>query len=431
MSHQAQTGEGELQKSKSQEDGDTGRRKITAAQARVLFSGICTLIVTVGVARFAYTTLLPVMQQQTWLNEASGGWLATSIYLGYMCGVLLAASTNSLERKYRLLRLYLVLSVLTSVAMAWTDDLILWSVLRFIAGVCGSGGLILSSGLILKWLIKHNYPGELGIHFSGAGLSIAGAALLVEGMSAFDLNWQEQWIGFAVMAAVFAIPAWFWSPHPGPDNAGATVDTSNDRPPSRTFFLLMLAAYFCAGYGYVVDATFIFDIVERQEALAGQGQIVFLLIGLAATPAVILWDRVARRTGYVKALLMAYLLQIAGIILPVLDNSLTTAMFSALLFGGTFMASVSLVLTMAGRMYPSNPAKMMGKMTLAYGVAQIVAPVLTGVLAQSSGHYDTGLYIAAVVVFIGSLLLMGLLYLEQKEASDEVATETATCCQQK
>lgn len=385
-------------------------------RAKVLFAGICSFIVTVGVARFSYTSLLPIMQAETWLNEAAGGWLATSIYLGYMCGVLLAANTNSLERKYFLLRLYLLLSIVTSFAMVWTDNIIVWSILRFVAGVSGSGGLILASGLILKWLIKNKHRGELGIHFMGAGISIVCTALLVEWMDSLTLNWQSQWLGFAVMAAIFTIPAWFWLPNPGPDNASQGMDTSLDKPPTRFFLLLMLGAYFCAGYGYVVSTTFIVDIIERQEGMAGQGQIIFLLIGLAAIPASILWDRVARNIGYVKALLIAYLVQVIGIILPALMPNMLGAVMSALLFGGSVIACVSLVLTMAGRMYPSNPAKMMGKMTLAYGVAQIIAPVLTGVLAQQIGDYYMGLYLAAGFMLLGSLFLLALLQVEKKEA---------------
>lgn len=384
-------------------------------QIRVMIAGICSLIVTVGVARFSYTSLLPVMQAQTWLNESMGGWLATSNYLGYMCGVLLAASTHSLERKYRLHRLWLIMSVITSIAMAWSENLIVWSVLRFLAGVCGSGGLILASGLILKWLIKHQFRGELGAHFSGIGISIVCAALISEWMGASEMSWELQWYGFTVLAVVFSIPAWFWLPHPGPDLPADQVDTCNDRPPSGLFFGLMLLAYFCAGYGYVVSATFIVDIIERQEALAGQGQMIFLWIGLAAIPTVILWDRVARKTGYVKALMLAYLLQIIGIVLPALISSMAAAVISAVLFGGTFVAIVCMVLTMAGKMYPGNPAKMMGKMTLAYGVAQMLAPAITGVVAQKTGHYNDGLYIAATVVFIGCIVLSVLIQVEKRE----------------
>ena len=59
---------------------------------------------------------------------------------------------------------------------------------------------------------------------------------------------------------------------------------------------------------------------------------------------------------------------------------------------------------MAGRLYPSKPAKLMGKMTLAYGSAQVLAPALTGYLAEVTGQYNIGLYLAAGFVALGALL---------------------------
>jgi MFS family permease len=117
-----------------------------------------------------------------------------------------------------------------------------------------------------------------------------------------------------------------------------------------------------------------------------------------------------------KALFVAYTLQIVGIILPAIDNSLPTIMFSVLLFGGTFIACVSLVLTMAGKFYPSNPAKFMGTMTLAYSIAQIMAPVFTGYLAETFGNYNLGLYFSAGVMLIGSAVLLALLRIESTSA---------------
>ncbi len=386
-------------------------------KSRVYLAGICSLIVTVGVARFAYTPLLPVMQEATGLTESESGWLATSIYMGYMLGVLITANLNNLNYKYLLLRLYLILSIVTSAAMAMTTDIWVWAVLRFIAGVCGSGGLIIASGLILKWLVHNHHRAELGIHFCGIGLSIISAALLVEVMLQLSASWQQQWLAFAVMAAVFAIPAWLWMPHPATDShAGAEI---KDNPPSKTFTLLMLLAYFCAGYGYVVSATFIVDIVEGVESLKGLGPLSFVLVGIGATPAVLIWDRVARKVGYLKALLATYTLNVAGILLPAVSDSLIVIILSTVLFGGTFVACVSLVLTMAGKFFPSNPAKFMGKMTLAYGVSQILAPVITGYLAEEFGNYNLGLYLAAGSMIIGSLLILGLIFLKQNNESQK------------
>jgi len=101
--------------------------------------------------------------------------------------------------------------------------------------------------------------------------------------------------------------------------------------------------------------------------------------------------------------------------------------FGALLFGGTFIGMVSLVLTMAGRYYPTRPAKMMGKMTLSYGVAQIIGPAVTGWLATQLGSYNAGLYVAAAVMLVGTALLLILKVVEKRDAA--AALDLARCAQ--
>ncbi|MBV1787887.1 YbfB/YjiJ family MFS transporter [Marinobacterium sp. D7] len=382
---------------------------------QVLGAGILSLIVTVGVARFAYTPLLPVMLSETPLDTALGGWLASFNYIGYLGGALTAAGVSDLRLKDRLYRFCLLLAVATTAAMALTEHYLLWSILRLIAGFSSAGGLLLASALILNWLIRHQYRSELGIHFIGMGAGIALCSLIVELFAALSFDWRGQWLGFALLAALLAIPAWRWMP--APDTGGRTRagEALVDCPPTPLFNRLLLAAYFCAGWGYVISATFIVDIVARQPGLAASGNWAFLVLGLAAAPAVIVWDRIARRTGYVPALFLAYLVQLLGILLPALSPTLAGALAGAALFGATFIGCVGLVLTMAGRFYPTKPAKLMGRMTLSYGVAQILAPALTGMLAKELGNYDLGLYIAAVVVAVGALLMTLLWRLEQHE----------------
>ena len=96
-------------------------------------------------------------------------------------------------------------------------------------------------------------------------------------------------------------------------------------------------------------------------------------------------------------------------------GGLFAALIGALLFGGTFIGMVSLVLTMAGRYYPTRPAKMMGKMTLSYGAAQIIGPAITGWLATGLGGYAAGLYVASAVMVVGTLLLVVLKLIEKRE----------------
>ncbi|MCU7871890.1 MAG: YbfB/YjiJ family MFS transporter [Candidatus Thiodiazotropha sp. (ex Lucinoma borealis)] len=386
-----------------------------AERLKVLSGGIISLILMLGIARFAYTPLLPIMQEQAGLGLSEGGWLTAINYLGYLCGAIIASSISDLLLKDRLYRIGLVVAVITTLGMGLTENIWLWSFFRFFAGLSSAAGLLLGSGLILNWLIRHGHRSELGIHFSGIGLGIAFGAIAVELMKQ-HFDWREQWLVLTLIGALILIPAWAWLPPPDKTKFTRTGQAMIDAPPSPKFLRLLIAAYFCAGAGYVVSATFIVAIVDQLPGLEGQGSWTFFVLGLAAAPACILWDLVARKIGDINALLAAFVLQTVGILLPVIDSSPTMAIMGAVLFGGTFIGIVSLVLTMAGRYYPTRPAKMMGKMTISYGVAQIVTPAITGILAESSGSYSDGLYLAAAMMTVGSVLIVRLKSLERTEA---------------
>ena len=383
---------------------------------KVMGAGIFSLLLALGVARFAYTPLLPLMQQQAGLGLAEGGWLAAINYAGYLSGALIASLISDLNLKDRLYRIGMVVAIASTLMMGLTTDLWVWLASRYLAGLASAAAMLLGTGLILNWLMRHNHRPELGIHFSGIGLSIAGCSAAVWLMTP-TLDWRTQWLAFSAVACLLIVPALRWLP--APDNSGLTASGRKleDAPPSPLFLRLFMAAYFCAGVGYVVSATFIVAIVNQLPGMAGHGAMIFLAIGIGAAPACISWDFIARYTGELNALILAAILQIVGILLPLAVGGLLPAIFAALLFGSTFVGMVSLVLTMAGRYYPTKPAKMMGKMTISYGAAQILAPAITGWLATQSGHYAGGLWLAAGVMVAGTLLLVVLKGIERRDAA--------------
>lgn len=379
----------------------------------VLAAGVISLILLLGVARFAYTPLIPIMQDQTILNDLSAGWLAAINYAGYMCGALIAASVSNLMLKDTLYRAGLITAIITTAGMALAENTTVWAIMRFFAGLSSAAGLLIGSGLVLNWLMRNNHRRELGIHFMGMGLGIVFTAITVD-MMIGHVNWREQWIILSIAAVILAIPAWRWLPRPHNGTVTTTGEALQDTPPSRRFIWLMMSSYFCAGFGYVISATFTVAMVERLPGLQGMGQQVWLVLGLTAIPAVLIWEQIARKTGTLYALLLCYIIHIFGILVPVFHESLTGAMVSAVLYGCTFIGIVSLVLTMAGRFYPTKPAKLMGKLTLSYGVAQIIAPAAAGMMAEQSGHYNGALIMAAAMMVLGTLLLMLLIATENK-----------------
>jgi predicted MFS family arabinose efflux permease len=385
------------EKSQSREPGQTFQRW------QVLSAGIAALVLTIGIARFAYTPLLPIMHVEAGLSAVAGGWLAAANYAGYLTGALIAVRTKALARKFLMYRGALALGLIGTAGMALTQDAWVWAGLRFIAGLGATGGMLLGSGLILNWLIREGRRPELGLHFAGLGLGITVSGLMVAPLAGL-LAWDEFWLAFGALALVLLVPAWGWMPAPAPVDAPKTFVAPP--PPAPGWMVLMVLAYFCAGVGYVVSATFTVAIVEAVPVFAGLGSWVWCLVGLSAVPGGYLIDRLAARFGQIRALVIAYVGQIISFLLPVAIGGAVANVASAALYGVTFVGIVGLTMTIVGRQFPDNPAKAMARMTLSYGLAQMTAPAVAGYMARATGGYLGALVMAAVAMAIGIGLLL-------------------------
>ncbi len=375
---------------------------------KVILAGICALIATVGMARFAYTPLLPAMRSQAGLSVLDGGLLATWNYCGYLCGTLIASWVHELHVKARLYRAALVLACLTTLGMGLTRDVTLWGVLRFLSGMSSTAGLLLASGLILNWLIETRRPPVLGLHFAGMGIGIVVTGLGVR-LTQDWLGWDAQWKLFGVLSLFLIVPAWRWMPEPRRPAGAARA-----APAGRTSLWLWLlnGAYCCAGVGYVVLATFIVDIAAQLPVFGGSATLVWVAVGLAAIPSAFVWDRIAMRLGSIVALMLAFGLQILSIGL-LMTGSAAASLIAALCYGGTFVGIVNLTLSLAGRLAPGNPARAMARMTIGYSLAQIVTPALAGYMAEGSTSYGAILPPAAAAMAVGVALLAAILLLRR------------------
>jgi MFS family permease len=374
---------------------------------QVITGGICGLVLTIGLARFAYTPLLPSLQTQTGLTDAAAGGLAAVNYAGYMSGALAATWIEDVRWRHWLYSAGLWMALVTVAAMALTTWMPAWALVRYVGGLCGATGMLLGSGLVLGWLIRQGRRPELGLYFIGLGLGIVVSALGAWVLTRLWPTWSDQWLAFALLGLVFFMPAWRWRP-PVPPQMVVAHDAPLASVGSRRWRWTLLTSYFAAGWGFVISATFTVAIVEREPALAGQGPLAWALVGMAAMPAVFMWDLVARRLGDKQALLLAFGLQTLAVLLPAISGELWAALAGAVGYGATFIGIVSLTLALVGRRAPNNPGKAMAKLTLSYGVAQMLAPVVAGFMAQSTGSFKGALWLTAGVMAAGMALLATL-----------------------
>lgn len=382
---------------------------------QVLAAGVCALVLTIGLARFAYTPLLPVMREQAGLGPGLGGWLAALNYAGYISGALLAMRVTNAQHKFLAYRAGLVVAVISTAAMGLTQAALPWAIWRYLAGLSSAAGMLLASGLVLDWLIRRAHRPELGLHFAGLGLGIAVSGLGAS-LMAGHWPWDRQWLAFAALGLALLLPAWRWMPAPGGLHAAAAHAAGRSAPTAR-WMRAMQAAYFCAGFAYVISATFLVAILEDMPLLRGRGGWIWVMVGLAAAPAAPLWDRIAQRAGAVQALLIAYALQTVAVALPLWSHSLWPNLLGALLYGSTFVGIVSLTLALVGRRVPGHPARAMARYTVSYGVAQILAPALAGQLAAATGRYAGALVVAAALSALALLLLRVALAEDRRAAT--------------
>jgi predicted MFS family arabinose efflux permease len=374
---------------------------------RPLLGGVLALAVAVGIGRFAYTPILPAMQHGAGLELTAAGLLASANYAGYLVGSLLAAGLPAGQIRRRGLALGLVAVVLTLGLMAPANELLVWAALRFLSGLASAVVFVLASTRVLDLLRHHGALGLTGWLYSGVGLGIALAGLIVRLIDR-SLDWRGDWLAMTLLAAGLAALAWRGlsrapavpvRPTPLRSRAGRGV---------RVAFGLLLAAYLLEGTGYIVSGTFLVAIVERMPGLRGEGASVWIVVGLAAAPSCLLWADLAGRLGYGRALVLAYLLQAIGLALPALADGLPIALATALALGGTFMGITTLTLALGGQLAPGRSGAAIGLLTGAFGLGQILGPTLAGLLASQSQGFGPALLGASGIILLGGLLLVGL-----------------------
>ena len=61
------------------------------AALKVLVGGILGMVVAMGIGRFVFTPILPLMQRDLGMTNSVAGWLAGLNYLGYLLGAVICS----------------------------------------------------------------------------------------------------------------------------------------------------------------------------------------------------------------------------------------------------------------------------------------------------------------------------------------------------
>lgn len=366
----------------------------------VALGGMIAMAGAVGIGRFVYTPILPVMMAALHLSKGQAGLIASANFLGYLAGALLAGVAALPGSRRCWLLGTLAVTGLTTAAMGATASVFAFLGLRFIGGAASAFVLVIASVLVLERLALIGRPGLAALHFAGVGIGIAVSAAAVSAGLIAGMSWQGLWFGVGVLA-LLAVPLAGWLIPPEPAHASPAARHATGRGAGLVW---LAAAYGLFGFGYIITATFLVAIVRASPAMRGAEMLVWLLVGLTAAPSVALWSRLAGRIGARSAYSLACLLQAAGVAASVLWPSAAGALLAAALLGGTFMGLTALGLAEARLLAPANPRPALALMTAFFGLGQVIGPALAGALSDRTGSFVLASLLAAAALMVAALI---------------------------
>ncbi|WP_244223257.1 YbfB/YjiJ family MFS transporter [Brevibacterium aurantiacum] len=365
------------------------------------FRGTLGLALAMGMGRFFYTPVLPLMVAALHWGSAPGAWIATLNYVGYFIGCLVVAR-GWVEPDRLVYRASLIVSTLCLVAIPLSENLIWQGSVRTLAGI--------ASGLIFVCITQRipfvaRRPLDSGIVYAGVGTGILVSGAIVLAASSF-IDWHGLWLICAFLSAVFTVIAWTW-PMPGRGEtdaqsaeapAGSTQTATVETPARRRAMAILTAGYFFQGFGYIIIGTYLVVLAKPvfgETAAAST----WVVAGIATAASPLIWSFVVARIGTHRGLAVCYTLQVGGAVLAVFGTNPVLLLISAALFGGTFIGAVMMTIGEGTRMGITSAS---AKLTTWYSLGQIAGPALVAVALSGT---IIGSFIAAAIALVLAMAL--------------------------
>ncbi|MBY4898231.1 YbfB/YjiJ family MFS transporter [Cupriavidus sp. AU9028] len=374
----------------------------------VALAGLVALAVAMGIGRFAFTPLLPLMLHDGAVDLHQGGWLATWNYIGYFAGAV--ACLWMRPDPARMVRLGLAATVLLTLAMALPLGMAAWALWRTAAGVASAVVLVYTTAWCMQRLAELGRPALSGMIFCGPGLGIAATGLSAFGMVGLQWRAASGWIAFGLLALLLVAVVWRIFGARAAPAAGAP----SSAPPARAHGRLsaqewiLTAAYGLAGFGYIITATFL-PVIAR-EAMPGSlwADLFWPLFGLAVAAGALLAIRLGVEHDNRILLAAAYTMQAVGVGIAALWPTMAGFALSSLLAGLPFTALVLFAMHEARRLAGADAPRLIGLMTSAYALGQIAGPPFATALVTRTGGFAASLAGAALALLMGAGLYLML-----------------------
>lgn len=351
----------------------------TASAARLAWPAALALAAAMGIGRFAFTPVWPLMAQESGLSLAQGGWMASANYAGYLLGALAAIVWPVRKLRATLAASLAAVAALT-LAMPLLDGVGGWSVLRLAAGYASASAFI----CVVAWRpIPAGDAREAAasaVTYAGVGAGIALTGLACLALMALGASANLTWFALGGLALALSVAAWSGLGRQAPPARHPSAGAKQARLPRGIAALSVHYGIF--GVGYIIPATFLPAMAKEifpDPAIFGWA---WPLFGMAAALSCLLVPRLARGREDRQVWRGAQALMAAGMLAVALWHHIAAVILAALLVGGTFMVITQAGMLTARRLSGPAAPRAAAIMTAAFAAGQILGPLLASWAAR-------------------------------------------------
>ena len=344
------------------------------------------LLLGMGLGRFSYTPIIPMLIQSNQLTPAETGYIGAINLSGYIFGALLLPTFRNWSSEPKLIRICFIVglfALFASIAPLGFFWLAFW---RFCLGVLVAIIMILCIAYVTRFAPENRVALATSISFTGVGAGILISSSILPYLLRFGLEWA--WAGSAFIGLIATIVGlWCWRGAPNLEVSISLNNVSQQKLSNSGRKLVLVQALF--SIGLIPHSIYWVDYLVRDLRNPIEfGSMQWVLVGVGGLIGTLLWGKLADRIGLNISLVIVFVTLTLSAISPVILTGIMTLTLSSLLFGSQ-PGSAAII---AGRAQFDTRKHAMIKlwryMVLAVGFSQILGSFFLVTLFNLTGNYS-------------------------------------------
>lgn len=375
---------------------------------RYSMAGAGATFIGVGLGRFAYIALLPIVIQAGWFTESEATYLSATTLLGYILGAPLSTWLIRFMPSGYVIRMAMLLCSLSYLLCAWDSLPIQWFYSwRFIAGASGAILMIVVPPFIMRRHISTKKSKVSGVIFSGLGLGVVLSGFIVPLLFVYGVD--AIWLGVGFSGLLMTAITWRSWQVTSESSASLYIDGSlTCLSQSKKITLIFISiAYAFDALGYLPHTLFWVDFIVRElDMPVHYGGLFWAVFGIGAIIGPLISGAVADRFSVQKTLVAVLLIKATAVLLPALNTHSLTLMVSAFFVGVGTPAVVSLVssYTLENAGYELH-TKAWGVMTFSFALSQALFGYFFVYFSLQLSSYIPLFIVGSIALMLASLCI--------------------------